>query len=152
MTNSLLLVAWPWEGQVMMSFRMATAWMQPAPYMGKAKVTQISSFVNDSSYEVIYRCQNCFTWKTQAATVNISTTTGQLVLGRAQAALGPNAPGCPNKISFGFHDFGYGQYGANISNLTHASYSKWAALATKTVSTDCLHIPSTTMTTSTTSV
>jgi cellobiose dehydrogenase (acceptor) len=141
MTNALLLVAWPEGDQVQTSFRSTPSWMMPPLYQGSAKLTQISSYVNDTMYEVIYRCQNCFSWENGDIAVNVSTKSGQLVLGRAQAVDAPQAPKCPSKILAGFHDFGYGQYGADIKGAQHSSYSAWAAMATKTPTTDCENVP-----------
>ncbi len=147
MTNALLLVAWPWEGQVMTSFRYASKWTMPTEYTGNAKVTQISSFVNETMFEIIYRCQNCFNWRTpENVTHIVNTSTGTLVFGRAQAVKGPAVPGCPSRMTFGFHDSGYSQYGVDLSNAIHPSYSSWAALATHSVSTDCVNIPTATPT------
>ncbi len=147
MTSALLLVAWPYKDQVLYSFRYASAWIMPALYTGKPKITQIYSYVNDSQYEMVYRCENCFSWTSPSGvTTNVSTTTGQLVLGRAQAAASPEGASCPDKIKFGFHDAGYGQYGANLNGVANPSYSAWAALATHTVSTACLALPTSTST------
>ncbi|ERT01715.1 hypothetical protein HMPREF1624_00009 [Sporothrix schenckii ATCC 58251] len=137
MTNSLLLVAWPWNGQVMTTFRYATKWTMPTEYIGDAKLTQISSFVNETMFEVIYRCQNCFSWKTtETTTQTVNTTSGTLLFGRALAVRGPDAASCPSKMTFGFHDSGYSQYGVDLTNAIHPSYASWAAMATHVVSTD----------------
>jgi len=142
MTNSLLLIAWPEGDQVHTSLRSVTAWMLPPVYTGNATVTQIWSSVNETQYEVIFRCQNCFTWQGgEEVETKVSTKAGQIVLGRAQGVDAPQAPKCPSKLLFGFHDHGYGQYGANLENATHTSYSAWAARATQSPTTDCVNIP-----------
>ena len=130
-------MAWPYEKEVLTSFRYTSGYQLPPVYDGDAKLTQISSFVNDTTYEVIYRCQNCFKWDNGGAEVQVASSEKSFVIGRAQAIAGPKNPGCPEKITFGFHDNGYGQFGAALDNVTHASYSSWAALATKTVKTTC---------------
>lgn len=137
MTQALLLVAWPFGDQVLTSFRYTAGYQFPPVYTGDAKLTQISSSVNDTTFEVIYRCQNCFTWNAGGANVSVSTSQKSLMFGRAAASKAPTNPGCPDKITFGFHDNGYAQFGADLSNAAQASYSTWAALATKTVSTTC---------------
>lgn len=154
MTNALLLVAWPWNGQVMTTFRYAVKWAMPTEYTGDAKLTQISSFVNETMFEVIYRCENCLSWRTAENTTHaVNTTSGNLVLGRAQAFKGPVAASCPSRMTFGFHDSGYSQYGVDLNNVIHPSYSSWAAMATHAVTTDCVNIPAATPTpTSATSV
>lgn len=137
MTQALLLMAWPYEDQVLTSFRFTSGYQLPPVYKGNATLTQISSSVNATNYEVIYRCQNCFEWDNGGSSTKVSTTEKTLVLGRAQAIKSVTNPGCPDKISFGFHDDGYGQYGANLESVVNPSYSAWAALATKTPKTTC---------------
>lgn len=137
MTQALLLMAWPYENEVLTSFRYTSGYQLPPAYKGNATLTQISSFVNDTTYEVIYRCQNCFEWDNGGASVKVSTTAKSFVLGRAQAIKSVTNPGCPDKISFGFHDDGYGQYGAALDQIVNPSYSAWAALAKTVPKTSC---------------
>jgi cellobiose dehydrogenase (acceptor) len=146
MVSDLLLMAWPYKDQVMTSFRWATDYFPAGVFNeGNATLTQISSWVNTTGYEVIYRCQNCFSWGGGgggqgggASSAEVSpTSSGSLVLGHAQSFDSPANPGCPDKITYGFHDNGYGQWGAALNGSTSASYSKWAALATKSVATSC---------------
>lgn len=137
MTQALLLVAWQYSGTVYTSFRYATGYTMPGVYTGNAKLTQISTKITANSFELIYRCQNCFAWNQDGNSANVSTSTGNLVLGRAAAKQGLQNPTCPDKATFGFHDNGYGQWGAPLAGAAQASYSKWAALATKTPTVDC---------------
>ncbi|KAJ9132135.1 Carbohydrate-binding module family 1 protein [Coniochaeta hoffmannii] len=137
MTQALLLVAWPYGNQIMTSFRYTPGYQFPPVYKGDAKLTQISSFVNDTTYELIYRCQNCFTWSASGANVSVQTSQKFFVLGRAAASKAVTNPGCPDKVSFAFHDNGYGQFGADLSVAVQPSYSSWTALATKAVTPDC---------------
>jgi cellobiose dehydrogenase (acceptor) len=139
MVQALLLMAWPHEGKVLTSFRWATDFFMPGPYIGNATVTQISSAVNDSSYELIYRCQNCLSWEQDGTSAVSASTQGFLILGRAAAAEGPDkdTAGCPDDIVFGFHTNGYGQWLAPLENVTSSSYEKWAALATQAVPRNC---------------
>ncbi|KAH8887786.1 hypothetical protein GQ53DRAFT_872520 [Thozetella sp. PMI_491] len=149
MTSSLLLMAWPYNGEVYTSFRYTPGYQTPPVYTGNATLTQISSFVNATMWELVYRCQNCFSWNQNGATGKVSTSSKFFLMGRAAAKRGPYNAQCPDKMTFGFHDHGYGQYGAQLDNATHTSYSAWAALATKTVATDCDHITEIPKTTST---
>ncbi|ORY65545.1 cellobiose dehydrogenase [Pseudomassariella vexata] len=147
MTQSLLLMAWPYQDQVLTSFRFATGYNLPAGYTGDAKLTQISSKIDGSTFEIIYRCQNCFSWNQDGATGEVSTTGGNLIMGWALAAAVPINPGCPNSISFRQHDSA-GQYGAALDGVNNASYSTWTSLATKTPSGDCGGATTTTTTSS----
>jgi cellobiose dehydrogenase (acceptor) len=136
MTQALLLVAWANGDEVLTSFMFATGYNLPEVYTGNATLTQISSKVTDTGFEILYRCQGCFSWDHDGATGGVQTSSGLLVLGRAAAKAAPSNPSCPAKISFGQHDT-FGQFGAPLETIANASYTTWARLATKTVSGDC---------------
>lgn len=139
MLNGLLLMAWPNNGSVLTSFRWATDYFMPDPYTGNASLTQISSYINDTSYEILYRCVGCFAYSQNGTSGNVSTSAGFFVLGYAQAFDGPSAnAGCPDQIVFGFHTNGYQQWGAPLAGVPNPSYAKWAGLATQTVPGSCL--------------
>ncbi|XXH03587.1 hypothetical protein Hte_009992 [Hypoxylon texense] len=136
MTQALLLIAWPYEDQVLTSFRFATGYNMPGVYTGNATLTQISSKVNGSNFEIIYRCQNCFAWDQEGSSGSVSTSSGLLILGRASATTVPTNAQCPTDIRFGQHQ-AFGQFGAPLDGVGKAQYPDWAALATKTVTGDC---------------
>ncbi|KAI1485643.1 cellobiose dehydrogenase [Biscogniauxia mediterranea] len=136
MTQALLLVAWVYEDQVLTSFRFATGYSLPGVYNGNSTITQVSSKVNGSSFEVIYRCQNCFSWDQNGASGSVSTSSGTLIMGRASAKTAPTNPSCPADISFGQHD-SFGQFGAPLESVANDAYTDWAALATQTVAGEC---------------
>ena len=141
MTNSLLVMAFPAaNGEIHTSFRYTAGYVTPGLYTGNATLTQISSRINSTYWELIYRCQNCLAWNQGGTSGNVSTSSKLFVMGFAAAKRGPYNAQCPDKMTFGFHDNGYGQYGAPLDNATHPSYTSWAALATKTVTTDCEHM------------
>ncbi|KAK4239955.1 cellobiose dehydrogenase [Achaetomium macrosporum] len=137
MTQALLLVAWQYNGTVYTSFRYATGYTLPGVYTGDAKLTQISTNVTATSFELLYRCQNCFAWSQEGTTGSVSTSQGNLVLGRAASKQGLENPTCPDQATFGFHDNGFGQWGASLEGVNQASYTQWTALATKTPTTTC---------------
>ncbi|KAI0409006.1 fungal cellulose binding domain-containing protein [Xylaria palmicola] len=138
MTNSLLLMAYPYEDQVLTSFRYATGYDLPDVYTGDAKLTQISSTVNSTHYSVIFRCQNCLSWDHEGATGSVSTSGGLLVLGWCNAFPSPGNPSCPDETTLLQHDNNQGIFGAALdSNAANPSYSQWAAKATATVTGSC---------------
>lgn len=137
MTQALLLVTWAYEGTVYTSFRYATGYTLPGVYTGDATLTQISSNVTDTTYELLYRCENCFAWNQEGSEGSVSTTEGFLVLGRASGRQGLENPTCPDNAIFGFHDNGFGQWGAQLEGATQESYEEWTALATTTPEVDC---------------
>ncbi|KAL2198241.1 cellobiose dehydrogenase [Corynascus similis CBS 632.67] len=137
MTQALLLVAWASEDTVYTSFRYATGYTLPGLYTGDAKLTQISSSVSEDSFEVLFRCENCFAWDQDGTTGSVSTSQGNLIFGRAAATDGLTGPTCPDTAEFGFHDNGFGQWGAALEGATSESYEEWAALATITPPNTC---------------
>ncbi|RYP88503.1 hypothetical protein DL769_000270 [Monosporascus sp. CRB-8-3] len=138
MTNSLLLAAWPYEDEVLTSFRFATGYVAPELYTGDAKLTQVSSNVNQTHYSVIFRCQNCLSWSQSGASGSASTSSGVLVLGWSNAFPAPTEPECASEASFVQHNNGQGIFGAQLdSNAANPSYSEWAELATATVTGSC---------------
>ncbi|RKU45211.1 hypothetical protein DL546_008237 [Coniochaeta pulveracea] len=137
MTNSLLLMAWPYKNDILTSFRYATGYDMPAVYSGNATLTQISSTVTASTYTLIFRCQNCLSWSQGGQSGAASTSQGLLVLGWAAAVAAPTNPSCPAQIDLVQHDT-QGIFGAQLdSNAVNPSYTAWAAKATKTVTGSC---------------
>lgn len=136
MTQALLIVAWPNENEVLTSFRFATGYNLPEEYKGPANLTQISSKVTATGFELIYRCQGCFSWDHEGATGGVQSSAGFFVLGRASATTIPSNPSCPSKITFNQHE-SFGQFGAPLQTVVKDSYSTWTKLATKTVTGDC---------------
>ncbi|KAL2162456.1 hypothetical protein VTH06DRAFT_7369 [Thermothelomyces fergusii] len=137
MTQALLLVAWASEDVVYTSFRYATGYTLPELYTGDAKLTQIASSVSGDSFEVLFRCENCFSWDQNGATGSVSTSNGALVLGYAASKSGLTGATCPDTAEFGFHNNGFGQWGAVLEGATSDSYEEWAQLATITPPTTC---------------
>ncbi|KAI1775447.1 carbohydrate-binding module family 1 protein [Hypoxylon cercidicola] len=138
MTNSLLLMAWPYEGQVLTSFRFASGYTSPDVYTGDATLTQISSTVDESHFTLIFRCQNCLVWDQDGASGSASTSAGALVLGWASALRALSNPSCPADVGIAFHSNGQSIWGATLDeNAANPSYSEWAAQATATVTGSC---------------
>ncbi|KAJ9137225.1 Fungal cellulose binding domain-containing protein [Pleurostoma richardsiae] len=138
MTNALLLVAWPYDGEILTSFRYATAYAMPDPYTGNATLTQISSTINATHYTLIFRCQNCLSWTQDSQTGGVSTSSRFWLLGWAQATPPPGNAQCPDQITLLQHDNGMNLFPATLGDeAANPSYTSWAAMATKTVTGDC---------------
>lgn len=137
MTHALLVMAWAYNGKVYTSLRYAPGYNVPVVYTGNATITQISSKVDAASFEVIYRCQGCFSWNQAGSSQSVSTSSKLFILGHAAAKGDLHNPTCPDKAFFGFHNNGFGQYGAPLDNAPNAKYAEWAKLATKTPTVDC---------------
>ncbi|KAI0133009.1 cellobiose dehydrogenase [Xylariales sp. AK1849] len=150
MTNSLLLMAWPYDDEILTAFLWATGYTQPAPYTGDALLTQLTSTINETHYTLIFRCQNCLSWDQNGSTGSASTSSGQLVLGWAQAFPAPSNPECPASVAMVEHDNNQGIFGAVLdSSAPNDSYTVWAASATATVTGSCAVTTATTTTSST---
>ncbi|KAI1369675.1 fungal cellulose binding domain-containing protein [Xylaria arbuscula] len=138
MTNSLLIMAYPYNDEVLTSFRFATGYDLPDVYTGDATLTQISSSINATHYSVIFRCQGCLSWDHDGATGSVSTSSGSLVLGWCNAFPAPDDPECADTVGIVQHDNGQSIFGAVLdSNAANPSYTEWAALATSTVTGSC---------------
>ncbi|KAL7627298.1 hypothetical protein AAE478_001487 [Parahypoxylon ruwenzoriense] len=138
MTNSLLLMAWPYEDQILTSFRFASGYTTPDIYTGDAKLTQISSAISETHYTLIFRCQNCFAWDHGGASGSASTSAGSLVLGWASSLRALSNAACPADITMDFHNNGQSIWGATLDqNAANPSYIEWASQATATVTGSC---------------
>lgn len=104
-------------------------------YTGDATLTTLASSVNDTAFEIVYLCKNCWQWNQGGAVGNVSTTSGFAVLGRAASNEAVTNPGCPDDITIPYHSRAFGQYGAPFSSATAASYSAYATMSAKATTT-----------------
>lgn len=75
------------------SFRYASGYTAPDIYTGNASLTQISSSINDTHYELTYRCESCWTWDqagASASQVPATTSAAAQIIGWAQATVAPS--------------------------------------------------------------
>jgi len=137
MTNNLLLMAWPSQGQVLTSFRWTPTYTAPVLYTGDAALTQISSRINATHYSVIFRCRNCLKWDQDGNSGAAMTSQGYLVIGWALANSSPSNPTCPSTARVGRHE-NQGIFGATFRKDAGSSqYISWAAKAVSTVAGTC---------------
>ncbi|GAB7364230.1 hypothetical protein MBLNU230_g4779t1 [Neophaeotheca triangularis] len=133
MTGNLILVAWPDGDEVRTSFRYATGYTAPAIYSGNATLTPISSKVNDTFFELTYRCQNCWEWEHegQAGSQVPSTASGAAqIVGWGQAT---NAPASPSDEDSSIQQHAKaGIFGAVVQSARNPSYTEWTSLASAT--------------------
>ncbi|KAK9425521.1 putative Fungal cellulose binding domain-containing protein [Seiridium unicorne] len=151
MTNSLLLMAWPYDEEIYTSFLWATGYVQPGPYTGNASVTQIASTINETHFTLVFRCQNCLSWDQDGTTGSVATSAGYFVLGWAQALPQPSNPDCPANVVMVQHE-AQGIFAARFDDsVANSSYTSWVSSATATVTGSCASTtaPTTTTTTAT---
>jgi len=131
MTESLLLIMWPNGKDVMTSFRFASAYTAPDLYSGNASLSQISSSVNDTHFELTYKCSNCWTWNQagdSGSQVPATTASAAQLLGWVQATSAPTTPDDVD-TSIVQHDSD-GLFGAAVASARNSAYTSWAVLAT----------------------
>lgn len=138
MVKGLLLVAWPFEDEVLTSFRMATDYFMPDVYTGNSTLTQIASSVNDTRYELVYRCQNCLAWTdAEGEAQKVETSAGTVGVGYAQGAATPENAGCPEEIVLEYHTVGHSTWVAHVEEAPIEDYEEVAELATGVVDGEC---------------
>lgn len=137
MNSNLLLMAWPNEDEVLTQLMWSTGYNLPDPYAGEAEITQIASHINETHYELIYRCVGCLQWDHEGSTGGLSTSAGNLLLGWAHAYDSPENPSCPASVTPAQHDTQHIFPAVPDENAANPSYTEWAALATDTVEGDC---------------
>lgn len=137
MTNSLLVTAYPHEGEILTALMWATGYEMPVPYAGEAEITQVSSKIEADSYELIYRCVGCLAWNHDGTTGGPSTSSGGMMLGWALASASPGQPACPADITLQQHNSQFIFRGTLTENITNEAYEEWTALATGVVPGDC---------------
>ena len=137
MTNNLLLMAYPNEGEVLTSFRWAAEYGPPEVYTGDAVLTQVSSAINETHYSVIFRCENCLQWTQGETNGGASTISGAVMLGWAHAQSSPTDGACADSAGVAQHTT-QGLFRATFNEQAAAAdYETWAALATSTVPGSC---------------
>ncbi|KAL5601056.1 hypothetical protein BROUX41_005885 [Berkeleyomyces rouxiae] len=151
MTQTLMMIAYPSGDDVLTSFRYATGYTMPDLYTGDAKITQISSTITDTGFELIYRCENCLAWNQNGQSGKASTSKKTMTLGWCHGYESPTGPECPDTLTVAQHDTQSVFGGALNDQVASSEYTTWAALATKTVAGTCGGGSATTPSNSTTS-
>ncbi|KAK0614949.1 hypothetical protein B0T17DRAFT_540674 [Bombardia bombarda] len=137
MNGNLLIMAYPYQGSILTSFRWASDYAHPTVYQGNAKLTQISSTISSAHYSLIFRCQNCLQWSQGEEQGAAPTSEGYLVLGCAYSSRSPANGACPNTLIVQQHD-SQEIFAARFNNAAvNPSYTAWAAKAASTVTGAC---------------
>ncbi|KAK5694690.1 hypothetical protein LTR97_009280 [Elasticomyces elasticus] len=131
MTSSLMLVTWIDGDDVKTSFRYASGYVAPDIYTGNATLSQISHSINDTHYELTYRCQDCWSWDQDGATgsqVPATTASAAQLIGWAHAT---NAPTNPSEADSGIQQHANdGIFGALVASARNTAYTNWVTMAT----------------------
>ncbi|RMX83900.1 hypothetical protein D0869_04962 [Hortaea werneckii] len=133
MTSSLLLISWLDGEEIMTSFRYASGYTQPDIYNGNATLSKISQNINDTHFELTYRCEGCWSWDHDGATggqVPATTSAAAQIVGWAQATQAPNSPSDADSDIKQHDDDGI--FGAAVASARNSAYTSWVSLATAT--------------------
>ncbi|PNS21142.1 Cellobiose dehydrogenase [Sphaceloma murrayae] len=127
MTSSLLLVMWPNVDKMTTSFRFATGYVLPEVYTGNATLTVLKQAVSTESFELIFRCQNCWQWDFNGETGSRLPTEGAQVLGWAQGTTPPSDL-ADSAATFTQHTYA-NLFGIPIADARQAAYNQWVSAA-----------------------
>ncbi|KAF1965150.1 hypothetical protein BU23DRAFT_406878, partial [Bimuria novae-zelandiae CBS 107.79] len=130
MVGSVLVVAWPHEGEIISSFRKATGYTNPPVATGDFSMTAIpeGTWVNDTAFSYTFLCKNCI-GDTAAAGIVLSETTNVLSWAYSNTAL--TDPSSAD-ATLNMHNGGYGSFGMTVADAQSAEFETWAAMATGT--------------------
>ncbi|KAK8184668.1 cellobiose dehydrogenase [Phyllosticta citribraziliensis] len=98
-------------------------------YTGNATLSPISHKINDTNFELIYRCQWCWFWDQDGSAGSQPPTGESEVIGWAQAVDDPS-PVSDDSGTIQQHNNGMGQFGLPVASARNADYTAWASKAT----------------------
>ncbi|KAF7313791.1 Cellobiose dehydrogenase [Mycena chlorophos] len=125
MIDSLLVAAWPYNGDIVFTTRYATANVLPDVYPGPIITTlPVGTYVNSTHWKWVYRCQNCTTWQ-DGGSIDVNSTS--TVPAWAQSTIAVDTPSDPGTsmliiLSVGFYFFPFGE-----AHVSAELYDNWAA-------------------------
>lgn len=128
MVGTVLVVAWPHEGEVISSFRKATGYTNPPVAKGDFSMTTIpeGTWVNDTAFSYTFLCKNCISDTVENGLV-LSETSNVLSWAFSNTALTDSSSA---SATLNMHNGGYGSFGFNVADAKSADFEKWAAMAT----------------------
>jgi cellobiose dehydrogenase (acceptor) len=129
MTGNPLVVAWPNDGEVVSSFRMATGYTNPAVAKGDFTMMPIpdGTYVNDTAFSYTFLCKNCISDDFASGLVIYDSSSTNIV-GWAMSNDPLTDPATAGS-TLTYHSAGFGAFGLPMSNATSAKYDTWAAMA-----------------------
>ncbi|KAF2090894.1 hypothetical protein K490DRAFT_71198 [Saccharata proteae CBS 121410] len=128
MPSSLLLLVWPSATKIHTSFRYATGYVAPSLYTGNSTLTQISSAVNATHFELVYRCQWCWVWNQDGVEGGQEPEDGEAVVVGWVQAFGSPQPVDSDEGTVSQHDNGMGEFGVKVESARDARYASWTSM------------------------
>ncbi|KAF9447347.1 hypothetical protein P691DRAFT_782546 [Macrolepiota fuliginosa MF-IS2] len=127
MLQALLLVAWPYDGQIISSARIATDYVLPTALSGPVLTTLPSSKVNSTHWKWVYRCQNCVTWNLPGGGNRSLPITGSGATAWARSGVAVDTPSDPASTFLEHDTFGFFGIDWSSAHVSAALYNNWAA-------------------------
>ncbi|KAL1643607.1 hypothetical protein SLS61_009152 [Didymella pomorum] len=129
MTGNPLVVAWPNDGEIVSSVRMATGYTNPAVAKGDFTLMPIpdGTYVNDTAFSYTFLCKNCISDDVASGLVIYDSASTNIV-GWAMSDDPLTDPATAGS-TLTYHSAGFGAFGLPMSNATSAKYDTWAAMA-----------------------
>ncbi|KAF8201091.1 cellobiose dehydrogenase [Mycena galopus ATCC 62051] len=125
MIDSLLVAAWPNNGEIVFTTRYATTNVLPDVYSGPVITTlSTGTYVNSTHWKWVYRCQNCTTW-VDGGSIDVSSAGAVPAWCTSTIAVDtPSDPGTSmvQHTNFGFYFFPFAE-----AHVSASVYANWAA-------------------------
>ena len=129
MVGHLLIAAWPHEGNIVSSFRIASAHANPAVYNGNMTIVPIGpgTFYNSTHMSYTFLCRGCITGNN--FTFSPTATTNIFGWALSNTAL-PDTSSSSTPLNF--HRAGFGTYSLSLVDARSPNYAKWANMVSGT--------------------
>ncbi|KAF1912017.1 hypothetical protein BDU57DRAFT_598207 [Ampelomyces quisqualis] len=127
MVGNLLAVAWPHDGKVVSSFRLASGYTSPAVATGDFAMSPIpnGTFTNDTSFSYTFLCSKCIS-ENPATGFVISPDVNMVGWAQSKDPL-TNPTSASDALTY--HNAGFGAFALSLDDAKSADFDKWAALA-----------------------
>ncbi|KIY52485.1 CBD9-like protein [Fistulina hepatica ATCC 64428] len=134
MTDSLMIVAWPYGDEVMHSVRELIQYGAPV-YNGSVSLSEIpaGTFINSTHLSLTFLCSGCIT----NSSLSFSADDATAVMGYAVSDIEVEDPSDP-ATELTYHDEGAGGFDMDIEGAKSSEYDTWAAMATGGSSSDAV--------------
>jgi cellobiose dehydrogenase (acceptor) len=141
MVGNLLAIAWPNDGNIVSSFRLATGYTSPPVTTGDFTMSPIpdGTYVNDTAFSYTFLCSNCIS---EDPTTGFVISPDFNIVGWAQSddALTDSTDAA---VALTYHSAGFGAFGMPLADAKSADFDKWAALAVKSGNSTAPNTPTT---------
>ncbi|KAJ7472253.1 cellobiose dehydrogenase [Mycena galericulata] len=123
MIDSLLIAAWPNNGEIVFTTRYATSNVLPDVYPGPTITTLPSTTINSTHWKWVFRCQNCTSWL--GGSMDVSSDNN--VPAWCVSTIPVDTPSDPGTSMVQHTDFGFYFFDFAEAHVSASAYANWAA-------------------------